>query len=96
MKRFYEDSSQAKTLTNSRAIRRAMKYLTPDEKFGYELRWYYDRNRQYEVYGVYTTRKAVEVAKSFYEMQYGHTLCIVYTGKIPKCDIDFDQACRSL
>lgn len=96
MKRFYEDSSQAKTFTKSKSIRAAMKYISESAKLGYELRWYYDKNRQYELLGHYTSRKSAELSKAFLEMQYGKNLAIVYTGKIPNYDIDYDLSCRSL
>lgn len=93
MKRFFEDSSQAKILSKDKSIRCALRYLTQKPELGYELRRYYqvDGKWNHDLLGIYATRKAAEVAKSFKEIQYGENLAIVLTNYFVAHSIDFEM-----
>ena len=84
MKRFFEDSSQAKMLTNERSYRYAIKHMnkTNTVPVEYELRDYIAKNEcssalDYQLLDIFVTRKGAEVAKAFGEIQLGHSLAIV-------------------
>lgn len=79
MKRFYEDSSQAKILSKSTSIKRALRTLSDNEFFEYELRRYSPDFKEYFVCAVYPTRKAAEVAKAFREIEHRGNFAIVGT-----------------
>lgn len=94
MRKFYEDSSQAKTFTNDKAIAHAMRTMKMRRKYGYELRKY--NTRGYETLGLYADRRTAECAKAFKEVEFGQVLAIVYTAYKPAYNVDFDMSCRSL
>lgn len=77
MRKFYEDSSQAKTFTNQKLIAPAMRQMRMYRKYGYELRRY--NARGYDVLDVYADRRTAECAKAFKEVELGQVLAIVYT-----------------
>lgn len=84
MKRFFEDSSQAKMLTSDRSYRYAIKHMKRTDAFPveYELRDYTAKNEyspalDYQLLDIFTTRKGAEVAKAFGEVRLGHSLAIV-------------------
>lgn len=75
MKRFYEDSSQAKMLTDERAYRYAIKHMRNMEPCAYELRDY--SRTPYFVVNSFITRDAAIAAKSFHEIQEGCHFAVV-------------------
>lgn len=77
MRKFYEDSSQAKTFTSGKAISHAMRTMSLHRKYGYELRKY--NHRGYEVLDIFADRRTAECAKAFKEVEHGQVLAIVYT-----------------
>lgn len=77
MRKFYEDSSQAKTFTDDKAIVHAMRTMKMHRKYGYELRKY--NSRGYEVLDIFADRRTAECAKAFKEVEHGQVLAIAYT-----------------
>ena len=84
MKRFFEDSSQAKMFTNEHSYRYAIRHMKAGDTvhFEYELRDYTAKNEyspalDYQLLDIFTTRKGAEVAKTFGEIRLGHSLAIV-------------------
>lgn len=94
MRKFYEDSSQAKTFTNQKMIAPAMRQMRARKKYGYELRRYHSRG--FDTLAIYADRRTAECAKAFKEVETGDVLAIVYTGYRPAYNVDFDMASRSL
>lgn len=75
MKRFYEDSSQAKILSKDRSIHCALRYFSQKPFSHYELRDY--SKSPYFVVNTFQTKQAAMVAKSFHEIQYGAHFAVV-------------------
>lgn len=76
MKRFFEDSSQAKMLTPELSYRYALKHMRNMSFTMYALRQY-QSDGSYIVLDVFTTRRAAEVAKSFADIRLGRPTAIV-------------------
>ena len=76
MKRFFEDSSQAKMLTPELSYRYALKHMSNMAPTMYELRQY-NRDGTYKVIDAFFNRKSAEVAKSFADIRLGTPTAIV-------------------
>lgn len=68
MRSFYEDSSAAVTLTNDRAIHRALRTFSERPVAEYEVRRYF-RDSEYEVLDRFSNREEALVCKSFAEIE---------------------------
>lgn len=79
MKRFFEDSSQAKMFTPELSYRYAMKHMRNTAITEYELRDYSRREagRDYVLVDSFVTKQGAQVAKAFAEVQYGCHFAIV-------------------
>ena len=76
MKRFFEDSSQAKILSSDRSIHKALRYFSKKpEHTEYELRDY--SNGFGIVINTFATKQAALAAKSFHEIQCGCHFAVV-------------------
>lgn len=77
MKKFFEDSSQAKTLSKDRDIHFAVKRMSKNEAIvEYELREYFP-NGSYGLVDSFVTKQGAQIAKAFAEVQYGCHFAIV-------------------
>ena len=76
MKKFYEDSSQAKMLTPELSYRYAIKHMRNTSFILYELRQY-QKDGTYILLDAFTTRQSAEVAKSFADIRLGTPTAIV-------------------
>ena len=75
MKRFYEDSSQAKTLSKDRSIHCALRYFSQKPFSHYELRDY--SKSPYFVINSFITKEAAIAAKEFHVLQDGNHFAVV-------------------
>lgn len=76
MKKFFEDSSQAKILSKDRDIHYAVKRMGNKNFMLYQLRQY-QSDGSYIMLDVFTNRRAAEVAKSFADIRLGTPTAIV-------------------
>ena len=76
MKRFFEDSSQAKMLTPELSYRYALKHMGNASFRLYQLRQY-QKDGSYIMLDAFITRQAAEVAKSFADIRLGTPTAIV-------------------
>lgn len=72
---FFEDSSQAKMLTNELSYRYALRHMRNTEPCAYELRDY--SRTPYFVINTFVTKESALVAKSFHEIQEGCHFAVV-------------------
>lgn len=79
MKKFFEDTSSSKMLTPELSYRNAMRHMRNTALTMYELRDYTRKTpyQDYVILNAFQTKKSALVAKSFGELQLGHTLCVV-------------------
>lgn len=75
MRRFYDDSSQAKTLSKDRSIHFAVKYFTQKPLQHFELRDY--SKSPYFVINTFVTRATAVAAKEFHVLQEGPHFAVV-------------------
>lgn len=75
MKRFFEDSSQAKMLTPELSYRYALRHMRNTEPCEYELRDY--SRTPYFVINTFVTKEAALAAKSFHEIEEGCHFAVV-------------------
>ena len=76
MKKFYEDSSQAKTLSKDRDIKYALRHFKNMQEVVYELREYFP-DGTYRLVDSFHTRESARVAKEFAVLQCGPNFAIV-------------------
>lgn len=76
MKKFYEDSSQAKILSKDKDIKYALRHFRRQGIVEYELREYFP-NGNYGLVDSFTTKQGAQVAKEFAVMQYGPHFAVV-------------------
>lgn len=93
MRPFCETSSSAKTLTNDKAIGRALHSSRFPMIDGYEVRKY-DTKGEYRVIKFFTSKQAARVFKSFFEIEHGPCLAIVacknrYHMALSKAELDY-------
>ena len=75
MRRFFDDSSQGKTLSSDRSIHCALQYFSQKPLQHYELRDY--SRTPYFVINTFVTREAAVAAKSFHEIKEGCHFAVV-------------------
>lgn len=79
MKKFFEDTSSSKMFTPELSYRFGVRNMHNTALTMYELRDY-TRKTPYQDYfllNAFQTKRAALVAKSFGELELGHTLCVV-------------------
>ena len=85
MKKFFEDSSQAKMLTPELSYRYALKHMKNTAPVEYELREYFP-NGSYGLVNSFATKQAALVAKEFAVLQYGpHFAVVAVTPTYMRC-----------
>ena len=79
MKKFFEDTSSSKMLTPELSYRNAMRHMNNTGMTIYELRDYTrpTEHMDYTVLNTFQTKTSALVAKSFGDMQLGHSLAVV-------------------
>lgn len=83
MKKFYEDSSQAKILSKDRAIHCALRYFSQKPFSHYELRDY--SKTPYFVINTFITKEAAIAAKEFHALQQGAHFAVVAVDPFTSC-----------
>ena len=76
MKKFYEDSSQAKTLSKDKDIKYALRHFRNKMEVIYELREYFS-DGTYLLVDSFFTRESARVAKEFAVLQCGQNYAVV-------------------
>lgn len=81
MKRFYEDSSQAKTLSKDKDIKNALRHFRSMQELVYELREYFP-DGTYRLVDSFHTKKSARIAKEFAVLEHGANFAIVAVDAI--------------
>ena len=76
MKKFYEDSSQAKILSKDKDIKYALRHFRNYGVVEYELRDY-SPDGSYKLVDSFTTKQGALIAKEFAVLQYGPHFAVV-------------------